>query len=814
MKRDALLLFILIALAGSLAGQNDLYNLVEQPGEYITPVENTRYDGILKKIKGKDWIVYSDRINNIARVAPDNSSAIKNRLEYLQHYFVTQETGTYLYIIKVENYNFSKAQINGKIIEMGWVPKENLLLWNHCLVKSGSEIDKKAMLMNTIESVKENDLQVDIVEFFKEPELETRASRNSSLYEIFFIYKETSRSLLLGKRPSILIENIGDDIWGWVDKKRVTQWDTRVVVEPNWKPDPALERLNTGFKASAFINKEQAVLYKDRGKPDPFWNDDPFDKRFPGDWRRFPVLSKADNNTSVLLAGVMGEIINEDKDVMSVLEKARIDSMVSKLTTDKRQINIIFVIDGTKSMANYFQPVTESVGQTMSRLKTNIQTYNFFKFGAVVYRDFLEGDRLVELNNLTSDTTEINDFLRNIVASDSKDSDYPEAVFYGLKTALKSIIDSPDNSNFIVLIGDAGNHKRKPIDEFDNTVIEPDEIIDLLVEMNCHLLAFQVNNTGQPSNADFINQSKNLILTAAKKKYSTYKDVAKKISYPMKEPKFINSGQNVMILDSTSVIGKIHSCSLGTSMLPALLKEEIIKSIQFSDYYTNAILMVLFDLIGSYDFNITDKKYADIKNDSVISNYSSFTSQLGPAVLELLVKAGLTNEQIRFLSKKKVQMYYPAYLPLKINGLKYSQYEYSLLLTVNEIVELINVFNKLVYGRTTFERRQNMKNTWYELIIKHIGKISEEEFMNKKLDDIIQVILGVPCVSPFIKDYTPRDIVDTSSPNYLDNIKFEQLVSYIEGKSTRLENIINKKYDYVFITNDTQYYWLEHDLLP
>ena len=159
-------------------------------------------------------------------------------------------------------------------------------------------------------------------------------------------------------------------------------------------------------------------------------------------------------------------------------------------------------------------------------------------------------------------------------------------------------------------------------------------------------------------------------------------------------------------------------------------------------------------------------------------------------------------------------MYYPAYLPLKINGLKYSQYEYSLLLTVNEIVELINVFNKLVYGRTTFERRQNMKNTWYELIIKHIGKISEEEFMNKKLDDIIQVILGVPCVSPFIKDYTPRDIVDTSSPNYLDNIKFEQLVSYIEGKSTRLENIINKKYDYVFITNDTQYYWLEHDLLP
>lgn len=801
---------LLVSYAGVFFAQNSPIFI---PADFITPTSIVNVNGIKEKISGKPWIVYSDRSQNSSFEKPGSSKKIKD-LNFLDHFFVIEETDGWIKIISDPNFDWTTSKFSQQKQDYGWVKKDEMLLWNHCLIDSKSTFDKKAMLLNTVETVKmkTKGLEFDKVKFSQDPEGKTTSIKQSSLYEILFVFKKENGLLLLGDRPTTLYEDIKKNVYGWVPENRVTPWDTRVVIEPNWKPEAIAERKRKGQTAKIFLNISRAENCNAGNCNDNYlWQEDSYNGRMPGSWRRFPVLRETEKN-GIYEVGVMGKVINDIGNERSALEIARIDSMITNIKSEAQKINIVFVVDGSTSMYQFFKPISQAIDSTMDRLIQGKTTNNEFRFGAVVYRDYLEGDRLAEVHPLTSDEAEVSAFFRNIESYDSKDKDYPEAVFYGLKTALNGVLESKYQSNFIILIGDAGNHHRNKLSSEDETVIESSEISNLLNENRCNLIAFQVNQKNHPTYPDFVNQVKNLLTETAQKRFNLYEKVAIESNLAIKPPQLLPVATFTYQLNETAMIGKLVYCDTSFSLSPTTLRKEISISISQIDKHTSNLLTALKELSTG---NIS---FSNIVTPSASGLYESVSTSYGPGILELLKESGLSYSDISFISKNKLQMYSKGFTTIDVKGLANPLFSFSLMMKIQDLVELCNSFEKLIEGRTTFERRQNMFNAWWELLSKYQGKVEREEFVKSTFDELQKKLTGLAVKSPLLKDLTPDMIMNSSNPKYLKDADFERIVGQIDGARNKLDiNYISKNganNQYWFETFNDTYYWVDHEILP
>jgi hypothetical protein len=99
---------------------------------------------------------------------------------------------------------------------------------------------------------------------------------------------------------------------------------------------------------------------------------------------------------------------------------------------------------------------------------------------------------------------EINNFITvNMVPSKNKcDVDHEESVYFGISKAIEHFNPRPEQSNFIVLIGDAGNHNRTNIksscSQFngkpDFTNVKYSALSKQLIDKNINLVSIQANH--------------------------------------------------------------------------------------------------------------------------------------------------------------------------------------------------------------------------------------------------------------------------------------------------------------------------------
>ena len=244
--------------------------------------------------EGFAWQVYSDRSNNQTTSAPNGGVEIA-RLGFLEALYVLEERGEYLRVVKDPDLGLGDdpMKFSKKAKDFGWIHKNKLLLWSHCLqTPDKSQINKKAMILNTLETLddkknKFDDLAAQEVKFHLSPNLNSPGSRSAGLFNVFFIYKidqsQGKESVLLGREVRAQTgERIGNSISGWVPMSRVVQWDHRVALEPNWTQAAAIERTQTDRSVKFFANRQAALTYQIGGNPkgkDILWNDDPLEER-------------------------------------------------------------------------------------------------------------------------------------------------------------------------------------------------------------------------------------------------------------------------------------------------------------------------------------------------------------------------------------------------------------------------------------------------------------------------------------------------------------------------------------------------------
>jgi hypothetical protein len=315
-------------------------------------------------------------------------------------FFVTDESDRYLHLYKYADNLAVGNQLTSAAEDFGWVEKTKLLLWWRCIVNE-KQLGQKALPIITI-----NTLNKDLANYIKsgsgtlklysDPGLSRINDNSMTMFQFLFIYKEEGGSILLGKGYQSNYQTIQRDILGWVSKDIVQRWADRVCLEPNSDEDAAAERKSANIKASLFGNKSDALSWKNGGTPDAVWFDDQYSNHLNAYTKRFPILS---NDNGLVNTGTVTDIIDKSGD--PIVKKRRHDSLDQELNrklTNIRTVNVVFVIDAgsglkeyVSSVATAIQRIADDQANRMAQSNNGDNNNDNYRYGAVVYRDFMDG---------------------------------------------------------------------------------------------------------------------------------------------------------------------------------------------------------------------------------------------------------------------------------------------------------------------------------------------------------------------------------------------------------------------------------------
>ena len=158
-------------------------------------------------------------------------------------------------------------------------------------------------------------------------------------------------------------------------------------------------------------------------------------------------------------------------------------TFASDALLDKIQVDVVFVIDTTRSMQDYIDMTRDAMANMAKRIDDKLSQK--VRFGLVGYRDSIELVPKLEYvsQNFTPelvDAATVPQILAETRAALVGSHDYQEEVFAGIETAIRSAWRE-NSMRFIILLGDASSHPRG---HAQNTTGKGAE--DLLLELDDH----------------------------------------------------------------------------------------------------------------------------------------------------------------------------------------------------------------------------------------------------------------------------------------------------------------------------------------
>ena len=798
MKRNILLLTAIISIFAfnSLFGQE----ILRYPRKYNIPSNENDLSPVTEK-KDKtfaNWIVYSPIDEAKTYTNPSPSSAVKKQLKYMDYYYVIEENGEFAHIYKDEN--VQGRSLSKDAIDFGWIHKRELLLWNKCLVTSEYNINKKALIVNTVETIKGQDINdLNYVKFRNATSKNAGFTGNKSqMFEYYYVYKtdvdsEGNEWYLLSTADFIASINDREEILGWTNKNRLIDWDSRIAVEPNWEKEAQKER-RSKQQLVFWADKESCLKYfsSENSISDTMkiWDRDNLKKRANGSLPRFPLLQNPEiiqyenKEVNILKAGIIGDVKNREETVFSAENFSKVIDKITKKLIKKKNVNVFFVIDATKSMQPYFGSVKNAITKFMSKIEEK-NSNNKFKFAVGIYRDISEGEEKAFKVKEFGNTKDVLNFLSNVKARDIHNYTFTESMFDGI---INSLYDSPvdaDGTNFLIVIGDAGNHTKNEVSNREKMEI----IADLLNEYEYNFLSFQVHNNGNKqeleASAEFVNQFKEIgKLFGEKSKLDINIE-----GFENYKPVLIKDGENYKFQKNTSYrIFNIYGLQKGNSISAKELEKELTDQLVGYDDFARDFI----------DF-VRDKIYKR-KEKLVDRNWGTFS----PGYYYLLKNAGITDKEIEALEKNSYQMFVEGWGPINIEGYSYPLMKKVLIFSQDEL-NRINVNMQNLFQFSTSEAFvRYIKSQAKTLLIVQRSDIS--------INELLSQIIGLPVRSKLFEDITLKDI------NHLTEDDYFNLTKYLKIKQRKISKILkDKDFKYQFmpdVNRASVFYWIEEDVMP
>lgn len=738
--------------------------------------------GQSNKIK-KYWIVFSDRDDNNTYASPSNTQ-IYGKLNFNETLRIAKISGDYALVYEEPQKGVIYPEISSSAKSKGWVPLKNLLLWTSCPTNEKFIYNKALIVMNLDEGKSQ-----DAALCFKNPDDRTHGTQLQTRLEFYFVMKEVGNLSLLARQYKV--DGHTDQVlYGWVGKSYYVPWDQRSCLETNWKRDDASYFANKEIKASVYETKD--LLNKRLDMPLGVVNkhvaakDSSFKYRMNPGAMRFPILENTSSNKDVFHCTFFGGADRNTVVVPIDEDQGGEITLIDQKLKEKSRINIIVVIDGTRSMDNFYAPMQKAVQEANRYFGSQNREV---KVGVVIYRDYADGEYLTEIQPMVSpNDARLADFLskggKYGIKSSPNDRTSAEALYKGLEVALDTqrMGYSAKNSNLMFVVGDCGN------DLEDSQCLSENEIVKKLVANNIQLASFQVRNLNERPFLLFRKQMNDFVRDNMKTQYGR---LGTSFSSGFKE---IPNGYEFQAkLDKDFFLGSTHYASLDSEMPAASL---------------NALVKSCYEKFGGViDVWLNTINQVDQTVGRVTVGGDGGGGQVDMAFLRTI----FTDEEIQRLKASSSLMALQGYTAKKDDSGR-DLWKPVIYISSDEFAALrkqLAEVNKV--AKTGSSNRRPYIDAIKALIRAQVADLSEAELQEMSVEKVMSIIGGL---NLDISATGKHSLLELQDENIVPQAEFDRMVQDFNKKYLKLKRIAEQSYPFKITRNNTSYYWLPAEDLP
>lgn len=730
----------------------------------------------------KYWVVYSDRQNNTTYVEPQKGTAEYTKLDFNEKLRIASIKNGFALVYKEPKEGASIfPAISSEAKSMGWVPMDKLLLWTTCPANDKG-IYHKALLVVNVDKAAQKKSQ-DIGRMYKNPENRDSYEEITTGMSFYFIMKREANGLVLLAREYSLGGVSDQVLYGWVDETSFVSWNQRSCIEPTWNDESIAKIQQQGGAAKVFADKQLATYVTHY----------PIGKEYGGDFRlpptvlRYPILDNDTGRDDLYKCTVFGTVDGDLGKKIDDASKAREEQ--ERALKQMQKLNLIIVIDGTRSMEPYFPAVKDAIRQGCGYFDKNKYTP---RVGLVIYRDYADGEKgLVEYVPMADPNDPmLNEYLdkggQYGIRSSSADKTYQEALFKGLETALDTerMGYSKDESNLMLVIGDCGNK------EDDTQCLTKEQLIEKMVENKINLMTFQVRRNNDEAWNSFTRQL-NVIM----------KDNI--------QTQYTNCKLNVNV--------RFNRTTDGIELKPAfdVARQFFIGSTRFAepgvDMDPEQLSKMMQKNLGDFGVAVQERINALATGGFSKSNISDSQKTDGAKMDAAFMRSVLGDETYELLKESESLIAFSGYTQKKApDGSEY--WRPVLFISRDEFTQLLERLGEVDSKAKTDDRKPYV-DAMMSLVRGMLPDITNEEMENMEVDDIMDLIAGLN-ERPESMEKGPS-LRDIQNQHAVTPGRFKALVTDFQKKYRNLRRIKeDPNYKYIYKFNNIEYYWIPIEELP
>jgi len=769
------------------------------------------------------WLVFVDNDDVVSYNNPrQNEYDKKYNLEFKDHFYVTDSKEDMIRICKTKiGPNFKIVKNSYK--DYGWVHINDMLLCNQSLKDYRSGISKKAFLLNKLSDVKEI-LKLEkreIVKLYTHP-IEGEVIGNKTIYEFYFVYKYEGNRVLLGKSFSLNSRSGSDNIVGWVRRSRISEWNTRVCLEPNFSDDAFLERSeDENLRVVAYSNETAVKNHVSYGVKSPIpedivWANDPVlideaklanlnPNRFKGPVMRFPLLK---DNTTYFTSGLIGEIqvktFGEQLSEIEEIHYSNIQQEFNKQREASKSYNIFFLIEASPSM----KPYKEKIISIIENINSKIPNAQSSRVGIGLYRDVRDGDDILQIKELESDKSEISNFIREASFERTNANDTYRSMYYGIVESIQDAGFDKLNNNILCVIGNNADYtasaerRLKAKAESHPTYFVLNDVAQAMAEVNLSLIGIQLNNEGNRSNRKFVDQLSVLMEQNSTIQNNIFKNVQEYFGVNVINPSLPNIDDEIKI---KLIGGPKYSAIFRPNSGSSFNAENI------DNYLSEA-----FVELDNYTMKFWDQVSKVIDDGSSFEDISAGGAQNGfGLILEKLMREGnrWSKDDIKFLVKNKYKLYTEVFLPKKYESASNDCFSYVLFMPDKELESYIKKLRYLedCSDSDPTEQRECLFESFTTLARQLTGEsIVDDRMSTEELRAKLEGLTAETSKSIWPSKFRNFMFKDIKNRRKVSDEEVIALVDEIIKNKERLEKIFDLKhnYEFSFTEQDNLYYWI------
>ena len=738
---------------------------------------------------GGYWVVFSDRKGNPVYSDASGRSKI-GELKYGEKLRIAEIKNDYALVFYDPKNDYPRISANAE--SKGWVPMNNLLLWDKGL-SDNIGISEKAVICADLDQ-KGNLKDIDRRKRYSSP-TGTEGFTLPTDMHFYYILKRDKDSgrVLLGNNAVV---NNDRDLFGWVDEGSFVPWNSRTCLEPTWDIEDVEYFTSKQIQWQVYTAKGVApsgdvftTAQRKRTEKAPNYVQEYKYRTMPVAYLRYPILDGGDKDTYYCTTfGTLNKTRPGKRPAASTIDADR--ARAKSLLDERQKVNIVIVIDGTSSMQPYFKSVKKALNE-VDKFFDNSSV----NVGVMIYRDKEDKDYVTECFPNTGGFTEPkNQNLRKWLDSGGKygvKSVAPgnrEAVFYGIDRAIDQFFpatkDMKLQSNIMLVIGDCGDNGKFKITS--------ESLIDKLSAQNISLMGFQVTNRDNEDYTSFNEQIMSLLRSSVQKRYDMVATTAQRI-----KPKRLDNGHGYNMNNTDGLNLYLGMYRYNPEKNKPMQEEDL----------TNSIEEILGIWKRSVDYlTIQAGNLVDFGTQESLAEDDVEGSQLRmDAIVDML---GGDKELVERLKKQNALLSFRGYAKKKADTR--DLFKVIVFFPAGELKNLVRDFEKV------YEAAQNEtsdRKPYYDAMMR-LAKtaVAQDKLSSTSYYAILAKVFGLSNYTPK-HGYTLDDIVD---PNAVPYKEYRKIVKEMQRSIETLKSVTGVDYPFLltYSGNNDKYYWLPSEYLP